>query len=83
MKLDALHGRRQDQGRGGHRQRNVGPDSEASDRKFGAGRWRTMKGDAMIRLDDGTLLRTELHWFEAHGVARVYFKRKRNLDERS
>jgi hypothetical protein len=49
--------------------------------KFGPGRWRTMKGDAMIRLEDGTTLRAELHWFEAHGVGRVYVKRKRNLGE--
>ncbi len=51
--------------------------------KFGAGRWRKMKGEATIRFDDGTLQRAELHWFEAHGIGRVYFKRKRNLDERS
>jgi hypothetical protein len=48
--------------------------------KFGAGRWRKMKGEATIRFDDGTLQRVELHWFEAHGVGRVYFKRKRNLN---
>ncbi|MGH7332189.1 MAG: hypothetical protein ACREKS_05450 [Candidatus Rokuibacteriota bacterium] len=49
---------------------------------FGAGRWRRMKGNAMmIRFHDGTLRRVELHWFEAHGIGRVYFKRKRNLDE--
>ena len=52
-------------------------------RAFGTGRWRKMKGNTMIRLDDGTLRRAELHWFEAHGIGRVYFKRKRNLDERS
>ena len=48
--------------------------------KFGAGRWRKMKGEATVRFDDGTLRRVELHWFEAHGIGRVYFKRKRNLD---
>ena len=52
-------------------------------RTFGAGRWRKMKGEATIRFDDGTLQRVELHWFEAHGIGRVYFKRKRNLDQRS
>ena len=51
--------------------------------RFGAGRWRKMKGEATIRLDDCALQRAELHWFEAHGIGRVYFKRKRNLDERS
>jgi hypothetical protein len=52
-------------------------------RRFGAGRWRKMRGEATIRLIDGTLERAELHWFEAHGVGRVYFKRKRNLDRPS
>jgi hypothetical protein len=51
--------------------------------RFGFGRWRKMTGEATIRLEDGTLHRAELHWFEAHGVGRVYFKRKRNLDEPS
>jgi hypothetical protein len=39
-----------------------------------------MKGEATIRFDDGRLQRVELHWFEAHGIGRVYSKRKRNLD---
>jgi len=42
-----------------------------------------MKGEATIRFDAGTLHRAELHWFEARGIGRVYFKRKRNLDQRS
>jgi hypothetical protein len=41
-----------------------------------------MAGEATIRLEDGTLERAELHWFEAHGIGRVYFKCKRNLDWR-
>jgi hypothetical protein len=49
-------------------------------RKFGAGRWRKMKGEATVRLDDGSIRRVELHWFEAHGIGRAYIKRKRNLD---
>ena len=49
---------------------------------FGAGRWRKMKGQATIRFEDGTLQQAELHWFEAHRIGRVYFKRKRNLDQR-
>lgn len=48
-------------------------------RRFGTGRWRKMKGEATIRFEDGTLQRAELHWFEAHGIGRVYFKRKKNL----
>jgi hypothetical protein len=48
--------------------------------RFGPGRWRKMTGEATIRFDDGTIQRAELHWFEAHGIGRVYLKRKRNLD---
>ncbi len=48
--------------------------------KFGAGRWRKMKGVAQIELEDGSIRRAELHWFEAHGVGRVYVKRKRYVD---
>ena len=48
--------------------------------KFGGSRWRKMKGFAKIRLDDGSIRRAELHWFEAHGVGRVYMKRKRYVD---
>ena len=48
--------------------------------RFGATRWRKMRGEATIQFDDGTLQRAELHWFEVHGIGRVYFKRKRNLE---
>ena len=45
--------------------------------KFGGRRWRKMKGVATIELEDGSIRKAELHWFEAHGVGRVYVKRKR------
>ncbi len=48
--------------------------------KFGGRRWRKMKGTARIKLDDGSIRNAELHWFEAHGVGRVYVKRKRYVD---
>lgn len=48
--------------------------------KFGPGRWRKMKGIASIELEDGSIRRAELHWFEAHGIGRVYVKRKRYVD---
>ena len=41
-----------------------------------------MTGEATILFEDGTVEQVELHWFEAHGTGRVYFKRKRNLDWR-
>ena len=47
---------------------------------FGKGRWRKMKGEALIRLTSGTLRRAELHWYEAHGVGKKNMKFKRYLD---
>ena len=49
-------------------------------KQYGPGRWRKVKGIAMIRLRTGRVRRAELHWYEAHGVGRKEFKRKRNLD---
>ena len=50
------------------------------EKQYGAGRWRKMKGEAMIRLQNGRVVRAELHWYEAHGIGRKEFKRKRYLD---
>ena len=49
-------------------------------KQFGAGRWRKLKGVAVIRLDDGTERRAELHWYEAHGIGRRKIKVKQFLD---
>jgi hypothetical protein len=49
-------------------------------RVYGNGRWRKRKGQATIRLADGTMLRAELHWYEATGIGRKEFKIKRLLD---
>jgi hypothetical protein len=48
---------------------------------MGKGRWRKMKGSARIRLRDGDVRLAELHWYEAHGIGKKEFKRKRYLDE--
>jgi hypothetical protein len=50
-------------------------------RNYGKGRWRKMKGSARIRLRNGDVRLAELHWYEAHGVGKKEFKRKRYLDE--
>ena len=47
---------------------------------YGGGRWRKMKGEALIRLALGALRRAELHWYEAHGVGKRNMKFKRYLD---
>jgi hypothetical protein len=49
-------------------------------RVYGRGRWRKMKGVAMIRLSNGRSRLAELHWYEAHGIGKKEFKRKRYLD---
>jgi len=60
----------------GRRIRNV----ERLQRLYGEGRWRKMKGQAMIRLRSGRVRHAELHWYEAHGVGKKDMKRKRYLD---
>lgn len=47
---------------------------------YGKGYWRKMKGSARIRLPTGRIRVAELHWYEAHGIGKKEFKRKRYLD---
>jgi len=49
-------------------------------KQYGSGRWRKLKGIAMIRLRTGRVRCAELHWYEAHGIGRKELKRKRYLD---
>ncbi len=49
--------------------------------RFGHGRWRKLKGVAVVCLSDGTTRRVELHWYEAHGIGKKRLKIKRFLDE--
>jgi hypothetical protein len=48
-------------------------------RRFGRGRWRKMKGRAMIQYSDGRITEAEIHWFEASGIGRVLEKSIRDL----
>lgn len=52
-------------------------------RLYGRGRWRKLKGVALVRLRSGTLRNAELHWYEAHGIGRQEIKRKRYVDSTS
>jgi hypothetical protein len=47
---------------------------------YGDGRWRKMKGVAFIKLRNGRIHKAELHWYEAHGIGRKEYKRKRYLE---
>lgn len=49
-------------------------------KRYGAGRWRKLKGEATVRLADGTLRHAEVHWFEAHGIGRRKIRIRRFLD---
>ncbi len=48
-------------------------------RVYGQGRWRKLKGQALVRLPDNTVCLAEVHWYEAQGVGRKEFKVKRLL----
>ena len=48
-------------------------------KRYGRGRWRKRKGYAEVRLGDGTVVRAELHWYEATGIGKREFKIKRFL----
>ncbi len=45
----------------------------------GSGRWRKLKGFALVQLRDGTIREAELHWYEATGIGRKETKIKRYL----
>jgi hypothetical protein len=49
-------------------------------KRYGRGRWRKRKGIARVRLEDGTVVLAEVHWYEAHGIGRKDFKIKRIID---
>ena len=55
-------------------------DRARLNREYGRGRWRKLKGQALIRLRTGRVRRAELHWYEAHGIGKREQKRKRYLD---
>jgi len=47
---------------------------------YGRGRWRKLKGVALVLFRDGTIHLVELHWYEAHGIGRKKLKIKKYLD---
>lgn len=49
-------------------------------KQFGPGRWRKLKGIAMVRLSNGRTRTAEVHWYEAHGLGRKKMKIKRFLE---
>lgn len=55
-------------------------ERRALSEQYGRGRWRKLKGVAIVRLSDGSTASAELHWYEAHGMGRRKLKIKRLLD---
>ena len=51
-------------------------------KQYGIGRWRKLKGTALIRLKNDRVRKAELHWYEAHGIGRKKIKIKRFLDKK-
>jgi len=49
-------------------------------KQYGQGRWRKLKGVALVRLRSGRIRKAELHWYEAHGIGKREIKRKRYMD---
>jgi len=47
---------------------------------YGDGRWRKLKGVAVVRLRSGRIRNAELHWYEAHGIGKKDFKIKRYIE---
>ena len=50
-------------------------------RKFyGGKRWRKLKGTGYIKLENGKILKAEIHWYEAHGIGKKEIKIKRLIE---
>ena len=50
-------------------------------KQYGIGRWRKLKGFAMVKLENGATRQAEVHWYEAHGIGKKKIKIKRFLNE--
>lgn len=48
-------------------------------RCYGDGRWRKLKGVAKVKLQDGTVCRVEVHWYEMSAAGKKECKIKRIL----
>jgi len=49
-------------------------------KQYGGGRWRKLKGTAIVILQNGHVRRAEIHWYEAHGIGKRKMKIKQFLD---
>jgi len=47
---------------------------------YGKGQWKKRKGIAQVKLNDGSTVLAELHWYEAAGIGKKEFKIKYYID---
>ncbi|MFC1720270.1 hypothetical protein ACFL00_03925 [Pseudomonadota bacterium] len=50
-------------------------------RTYGFGSWRKRKGFAIIKLQNGTFMKAELHWYEASGIGKREIKIKKLMEQ--
>ncbi len=50
------------------------------EQRYGRGRWRKMKGKAVIRYTNDEVWVAEIHWFEAHGIGQRDHKAVKDLE---
>jgi hypothetical protein len=46
---------------------------------YGEANWRKLKGICHVELDDSTVFKAEVHWYEGHGIGKKEMKIKRYL----
>ncbi|MCC6453688.1 MAG: hypothetical protein IT328_01970 [Caldilineaceae bacterium] len=49
--------------------------------KYGGNCWRKLKGIAYLRVEDGSIMLAEVHWYECHGIGRRDLKIKQPLED--
>jgi len=59
----------------GHRIKNL----NRLNKMYGKTNWRKLKGICQVKLEDGTILEAEVHWYEGHGIGKKEMKIKRYL----
>jgi hypothetical protein len=59
---------------------NAVRDLHRLNKAYGRAHWRKRKGIGMIELENGSIRRAELHWYEAHGLGRKELKFKHYVD---
>jgi len=46
---------------------------------YGKTNWRKLKGICRVKLEDGTILDAEVHWYEGHGIGKKEIKIKKYI----